>query len=194
MSLAKDEREEGDTSDDERASVEVPISMVKQNPWAENVEGKLPQILAEIGTLDEWCKKFGMKMGDTETTIKMVARLVSEGTQKWRFYPTIATVLEKLPGCTVTASTWWILLHSENNTDELLYKNLSEHTEHFHPDVWRPKYGLSQSKQILRNVHKAAKRQHVQWFRDLDKLSDLSERAAEVGRRLMSVQDPQVPL
>ena len=157
-----DAREEGDTSDEEYDIVEVPISMVKQNPWAENVEGKLPQILAEIGTLDMWCKKFGMKMGDTWTTIKMVARLVSEGTKTWTFYPTIAMLRETMPGCTVIASTWWILVHSENNTDELLYKNLSEHTDHFHPDVWRPQYSLLRSKQILRNVHKAQKRQLAQ--------------------------------
>ena len=76
MSSKKDDREEGDSSDDECPCVEVPMSMVRPNSWAENVEGKLPQILAEIGTLDMWCKKFGMKMGDTSTTIKRVARLV----------------------------------------------------------------------------------------------------------------------
>ena len=167
--------------------------MVKQNPWAENVEGKLPQSLAEIGTLDMWCKKFGMKMGDTWTTIRMVARLVSEGTKTWRFYPAIAKLRETMLGCTVIESTWWILVRSENKTDDLLYKHLSEHTVHFHPHVWRPRYGLLRSKQILRNVHKAQKRQLAQWKRDLDKLWDLSERAAEAGRRRMRVQDPQVP-
>ena len=185
MSSKKDDREEGDSADDECPCVEVPMSMVTPNPWAENVEGKLPQILAEIGTLDMWCKKFGMKMGDTWTTIKMVARLVNDGTKTWRFNPTIAMVCETVPGCIVTASTWWILVRSENNTDELLYKKLSEHTDHFHPDVWRPQYTLSQSKQILRNVHKAQHRQLVQWIR---------ERAAEDGRCHMRVHDPQVPL
>ena len=189
-----DAREEGDTSDEEYDIVEVPISMVKQNPWAENVAGKLPQILAEIGTLDMWCTKFGVKKGDTWNTMERVARLVSEGTKTWRFFPTIALLREKMPGCTIIESTWWILLRSENKTDELLYKHLSEHSVHFHPHVWRPRYGLLRSKQILRDVHKAAKRQLDQWFRGLDKLSDLSKRAAEAGRCRMRVQDPQVPL
>jgi hypothetical protein len=188
-----DAREEGDTSDEEYDIVEVPISMVKQNPWAENVAGKLPQMLAEIGTLDMWCTKFGMKKGDTWNTMERVARLVSEGTKTWRFYPTIAKLRETMLGCTVIESTWWILVRSENKTDDLLYKHLSEHTVHFHPHVWRPRYGLLRSKQILRNVHKAQKRQLAQWKRDLDKLWDLSERAAEAGRRHMRVQDPQVP-
>ena len=188
-----DAREEGDTSDEEYDIVEVPISMVNQNPWAENVAGKLPQILAEIGTLDMWCTKFGVKKGDTWNTMERVARLVSEGTKTWRFYPTIAMLRETMLGCTVIESTWWILVRSENKTDDLLYKHLSEHTVHFHPHVWRPRYGLLRSKQILRNVHKAQKRQLAQWKRDLDKLWDLSERAAEAGRRHMRVQDPHVP-
>ena len=102
--------------------------MVKQNPWAENVAGKLPQMLAEIGTLDMWCTKFGVKKGDTWNTMERVARLVSEGAKTWRFYPTIAMLREKMLGCTVIESTWWILLRSENKTDDLLYKHLSEHT------------------------------------------------------------------
>ena len=194
MSLAKEAREEGDTSDEEYDIVEVPISMVKQNPWAENVAGKLPQILAEIGTLDMWCTKFGVKKGDPWNTMERVARLVNEGAKTWRFYPTIAMLRETMLGCTVIESTWWILVRSENKTDDLLYKHLSEHSVHFHPHVWRPRYGLLRSKQILRDVHKAAKRQLAQWFRDLDKLSDLSKRAAEAGRCRMWVQDPQVPL
>ena len=95
-----DAREEGDTSDGEYYIVEVPISIVKQNPWAENVAGKLPQILAEIGTLDMWCTKFGVKKGDTWNIMERVARLVSEGTKTWRFYPTIAMLRETMLGCT----------------------------------------------------------------------------------------------
>jgi hypothetical protein len=185
MSSKKDDCEEGDSADDESPCVEVPMSMVTPNPWGENVEGKLPQILAEIGTLDMWCKKFGLRTGDTWTTIKMVARLVNDGTKTWRFNPTIAMVCETVPGCIVTASTWWILVRSENHTDELLYKKLSEQTDHFHPDVWRPQYTLSQSKQLLRRVHKAQHRELVQWIR---------ERAAEECRFHMRVHDPQVPL
>jgi hypothetical protein len=185
MSSKKDDREEGDSADDECPCVEVPMSMVTPNPWGENVEGKLPQILAEIGTLDMWCKKFGLRTGDTWTTIKMVARLVNDGTKTWRFNPTIAMVRETVPGCIVTASTWWILVRSENHTDELLYKKLSAQTDHFHPDVWRPQYTLSQSKQILRRVDKAQHRQLVQWIR---------ERAAKDDECHMRVHDPQVTL
>ena len=85
-----DAREEGDTSDEEYEIVNIPVSMANQNPWAENVAGKLPQILAEIGTLDMWCTKFGLKQGDTWNTRESVARLVSEGVKTWRFYPTMA--------------------------------------------------------------------------------------------------------
>ena len=191
-----DAREESDTPSpgEEYDIVEVPISMVRQNPWAENVTGNLPRMLAEIGTLDMWCTKFSMKKGDTTNTMERVARLVSEGTKTWRFFPPLALMREMMPGCTIIESTWWILHRSENKTDEQLYKHLSEHSVHFHPHVWRPRYGLLRSKQILRDVHKAAKRQLDQWFHDIDKLSDLSKRAAEAGRCLMRVQDPQVPL
>jgi hypothetical protein len=188
-----DAREEGDTSDEEYEIVDIPISMGNQNPWAENVAGKLPQILAEIGTLDMWCTKFGLKQGDTWNTRESVARLVSEGVKTWRFYPTMAMMRETMPGCTVIESTWWIMVRSENKTDDLLYKHLSENAVHFHPHVWHPRYVLLRSKQILRDVHKAQKRQFAQWKRDLDKLWYLSERAAEAGRRHMRVQDPQVP-
>ena len=39
----------------------------------------------------------------------------------------------------VTPAKWWIMIYSENRTDEQLYSKLAKRAKYFHPYVWTAK-------------------------------------------------------
>jgi len=118
--------------------ISVPIEDVHPNPFGEDATPEsMQQTLDRIKSIDHWSSTFGKLRGHGTIMIDTVSRLVIEGVRQWNFDPDLKFVCARFAN--VTAATWWILLHSENHTDEKLYDKLLDCAKYFHPHVWKEK-------------------------------------------------------
>ena len=76
----------------------------------------MQQALDDIKSIDHWSFTFGQLQGHNITMIETVCRLITEGVKRWRFDFDWKYIVALFP--TATPGTWWIMLYSENRTNE----------------------------------------------------------------------------
>ena len=116
--------------------VKVPRDLIEQNPFASQLtKESMMADLAKIGTVKQWTEKFGRMFGHDTSISDNVARLLTEGVNKWDEQdPSTEELNNMAPGA--TPATWWIYLNADNNKDKELYAKLAECAEDFHPFMW----------------------------------------------------------
>ena len=116
--------------------VHMPIDEIWPNPCSEDATREsMQQALDDIKSIDHWSSTFGQLQGHNITMIETFCRLITEGVKRWRFDFDWKDIVALSP--TATSGTWWIMLYSENHTDEKLCSKLAVFAKYLHPYVWR---------------------------------------------------------
>ena len=142
----------------------VASNLVQQNPFAPQCTPEsMKTDLTEIGTVAQWCTKYGQMCDHDTSMMESVARLLTEGVKQWNFKPTLEKVYSIAPGATPV--TWWIYLNAENRTYKLLYSKLATCVQDFHPFVWNDETTRAWAGAFLRAVQDEMKEEQGQWLR-----------------------------
>ena len=89
----------------------VELDQIEQNPFAPQCTPEsMKTDLTEIGTVEQWCTKYGQMCDHDISVMERVARLLTEGVKQWVFIPPIPL---HHPGA--TPATWWIIVNTEKN-------------------------------------------------------------------------------
>ena len=139
--------------------------LVDQNPFAPQcTEESMTRDLVEIGTVAQWCTKYGQMCNHDTSMMVSVERLLTEGVKQWNFKPTMKKVYKIAPGATPV--TWWIYLEAENNKDQELYAKLAECVKDFHPYVWNTETTEEWAVAFMRAVKDEMTKESLQWMRE----------------------------
>ena len=144
--------------------VRVASNLVCQNPFAPQCTPEsMMTDLAEMGTVAQWCTKYGQMCDHDTSMMESVARLLTEGVKQWNFKPTLEKVYSIAPGATPV--TWWIYLNADNNMDKKLYSKLTECAQDFHPFVWNTENTRAWAVAFLQAVEEEMTEEQGQWLR-----------------------------
>ena len=144
--------------------VRVASNLVGQNPFAPQCTPEsMMTDLAEMGTVAQWCTKYGQMCDHDTSMMESVERLLTEGVTQWNFKPTLEKLYSIAPGATPV--TWWIYLNAENRTYKLLYSKLATCVQDFHPFVWNDETTRASAVAFLRAVQDEMKEEQGQWLR-----------------------------
>ena len=154
-----------DKGKDKGDFVRVPRELVRQNPFAPQcTKESMMTDLAEIGTVAQWCTKYGQMCNHDTSMMESVERLLTEGVKQWNFNPIMEKVYIIAPGATPV--TWWIYLNADNNMDKMLYSKLAECAQDFHPFVWNVETTRAWAVAFLRAVKDEMTEESLQWLRE----------------------------
>ena len=144
--------------------VRVSRDLVRQNPFASQVtEESMMADLAKIGTVKQWTEKFGRMFGHDASITDNVARLLTEGVNKWdEEDPGMEGVKNMAPGA--TPATWWIYLNADNNKDKELYAKLAECAQDFRPFVWNEETTRDWAVAFLKAVEDEMTKEQGKWL------------------------------
>ena len=142
----------------------VATNLVRQNPFAPQcTPASMVTDLAEMGTVAQWCTKYGQMCDHDTSMMESVEHLLTEGVTQWNFKPTLEKVYSIAPGATPV--TWWIYLNAENRTYKLLYSKLATCVQDFHPFVWNDETTRASAVAFLRAVQGEMSEEQGQWLR-----------------------------
>ena len=140
--------------------VRVHRDLVRQNPFAPQcTKETMMADLTKIGTVKQWTEKFGRMFGHDASITDNVARLLTEGVNKWDEED---PPMEVAPGA--TPATWWIYLNSDNNKDKELYAKLAKCAEDFRPFVWNEETTHVWAVAFLQAIKKEVTKEQGKWL------------------------------